>query len=88
MLGLFLLGECFVFFPDLVEFGHVLGELRTFLQSNEQLCLLAVSSVSLNCDGSGLNFLEDGIVVSKGDRLRYFVAKEGGELTLRGFQRQ
>ena len=65
LLGLLLLlGECFVLFSDLVELGHVFEELRASLEGDEQLCLLAVTFVTCDGDGSGLDLLESGVVVS------------------------
>ena len=61
MLGL----HPFVFLSDLVELFHVLLEVWTLLQSDEQLSLLAVSSRTLHSDGSSLNLLESCILVPK-----------------------
>ena len=71
-LGFFLfLGDFLVFLSDLVELSHVLLEVRAFLQGDEQLCFLAISSGSLDSNGLGFDFLESGIVVSKqGSRSR------------------
>ena len=64
LLGLFWLSESFVFQSDLVELLHVLVELVASLQSNEQLCLLGVASLSLYSDGSGLDFFECSVSIS------------------------
>ena len=65
LLGFFLLlGDFLVLLSDLVELSHVLLEVRAFLQGDEQLCFLAISSVSLDSDGLGFDFLESGIVIS------------------------
>ena len=68
-LGFFLfLGDFFVLLSDLVELSHVLLEVWTFLQGDEQLGFLAISSVSLDSDGFGFDFLESGIVVSRSNQ--------------------
>ena len=64
-LGLFLLlGDFLVLLSDLVELSHVLLEVRTFLQGNEQLCFLAIPSGSLDSNGLSFDFLESSIVIS------------------------
>ena len=40
-------GVLFVLFSDLVELLHVLKEIRTSLQGDEKLCLLAVTSLAV-----------------------------------------
>jgi|TARA_B110000285_G_C15055180_1_gene579173 hypothetical protein len=63
-LGFVLGGEFLVLFSDVIEFLHVLKEVFASLQGNEKFGFLAVSSTSLNSDGSGSNLLEYGIIVS------------------------
>lgn len=60
-------GGLFVFLTDLVEFLHVLEEVRTPLKGDEKLCLFAVASVvgCLNRDGLGSDLCEASVVVSK-----------------------
>ena len=60
-----------IFFADLVELLHVLKEIGTSLQGDEQFGLLAVSALvvtsvagGLNCDGLGSDLLECSVVVS------------------------
>ena len=66
LLGFFLfLGDFLVLLSDLVELFHVLLKVGTLLQGDEQLCFLAISSVSLHSNGLSFDFLESGIVVSK-----------------------
>jgi len=52
-------GACLllIFFTDLVEFLHVLEEFGASLKSNEELCLLAVSTVvgGLHCNRLGFD---------------------------------
>lgn len=59
------LGKSLVFFSDLVELFHFLVVFWTSLESNEQLGLLGISSVTLNSNGSSLDFLECGISISE-----------------------
>jgi hypothetical protein len=51
-------GACLllVFFTDLVEFLHVLEEFGASLKSNEELCLLAVSTVVGGLHSNRLGF--------------------------------
>ena len=59
-----------VLLANLVEFLHVLEELWASLESDEKLCLLAVTAVVRGLDGNGLSsdLLECGVVVSKQDK--------------------
>ena len=61
---LYLLGKFFVLLSDLVELLHSLFEIGASLQSDEQLCSLAIASVTLHSDCLGLDLLKSGIVVS------------------------
>lgn len=67
VLGLFvqLGGGPFVLLADFIELPHVLEEVGASLERDEELRLLAVSSVvgGLNCDGLGSDLLESGVVV-------------------------
>ena len=58
------LSKSLIFFSDLVKLFHVLVVLWASLESNEQLGLLGISSVSLDSDCSSLDFLECSVVVS------------------------
>lgn len=64
-LAVILGGKFLVLFSDVIKFLHVLKEVLTSLQGDEKFGFLAVTSGSLNSDGSGSNLLEYGIVVSK-----------------------
>ena len=57
--------EFLVLFSNLVEFLHVLEEILTSGKGDEELCLLAISSRALDCDGFGFDLLEGGVVVSR-----------------------
>jgi hypothetical protein len=57
-------GESLVLFSDFIEFLHVLEEVFASLQGDEKFSLLAVTSRSLNSDGSCSNLLECGVIVS------------------------
>jgi hypothetical protein len=66
-----LAGGLFVLFTDLVELLHVLKEVGTSLESDEQFGFLAVVPLvvtsgarRLNCDGLGSDLLECSVVVS------------------------
>lgn len=73
ILGLLLELVCrlLVLFTDLVELLHVLKEVGTSLQGDEQFSLLAVAALAvtsvtrgLNCDGLGSDLLECSVIVS------------------------
>ena len=59
-----LLSKFFIFELDLAELLHVLVEVWASLQSDEELCFLAIASRSSNGDGSRSDFLESCVVVS------------------------
>lgn len=66
-----LAGGLFVLFTDLVELLHVLKEVGTSLEGDEQFGFLAVVPLvvtsgarRLNCDGLGSDLLECSVVVS------------------------
>ena len=58
--------KSFVLFSDFVELLHVLEEVWTSLERDEELGLLtiSVSSRALHCDGPRSDLLESGVVVS------------------------
>jgi hypothetical protein len=60
------LGFSFVLLSDFIELLHVFKEFWASVQSNEQLGFLAISSISLDGDGLGLNLLECSVLVSIG----------------------
>lgn len=61
-------GKSLVLLSDLVELSHVLEEIWASLQCDEELCLLAITFLSLDSDSSCSDLLECCILVSKDTR--------------------
>lgn len=59
-----LCSKLFILKLDLTESSHVLREVWTSLQCNEELCFLAISSGSSDSDRSRSDLLESGVLVS------------------------
>ena len=80
--GFSLFLQLFVLLSDLVELLHVFMKLWMFSECNEQLCLLAFSSVALNSDCFGLNFFKSSIFIPKGLREVRYLTRFSAAITL------